>query len=815
MSALAFLLFAQLAAPMTATQPVLGFPERDLDDTAAYQGYQTRFFRDAARNTVQIYLDARANRVVHLFADAEDESVGFTVRGPGGRPAALAWDGAGALIARTPRGRIFEHSLRASEPRVDIGWFLLGSMRVERDLQYAKRQLSPFADAPFALPEFDRLLTALGTLEPSERRRHLALLNAPDIQTLRARLRPRFASGVDGALSVTRVTQPALDGRDTLVLELRTDPRRVEMRQTGDSVSLVARSGNDIRFSIRITTNGKALTPLDRSQIFNAEFLAFLAGAHAEAAKPGASRATMLRARRLERQTRGLELLASREKLMAGLPTYATYFGRDMLMTALMMRPVWRSEMSEFVVGSALRKLSPSGQVSHEEAMGGQAAREAANEYASLIDASARAPADGMRSEADSLLARARDVLANMRRVRENYHMIDAEFQLPIVAARWIADPAVPAARKRAFLLDASDGGEPRLARLLRELALVARATASYADSPVAANLISFAPRDSGRWASQSWRDSNVGYGGGRYAMDVNAVWAPHALESVGRILDALTTIGFPTDSLLRTTRDLAPDSPLGRYMRDRAALRHAVDVWHGAARHFIVQLPASTVRDRITARLAMMTDAERRFWSDVLARTRADADSLTFLALSLDANGRPIAVANSDVATRLFLGDDESEARAPNATARTAVLRDVRLFARPYPAGLLIDGVGPVVANDAYAPSSIWRDFDRDRYHSPHVVWGRENNLFLLGVMRRIADASSDPAAADYRRELRLMLDRVLSAVEASGFHSELWSYEVGNGRVVPVRYGSGADVQLWSTTDLVVQFERSRLPR
>src|ERR1700748_3232226 len=147
MSALALMLFAQLAAPMMATPPVLAFPERDLDDTAAYQGYQTRLYRDAAGNTVQIYLDARANRVVHLLADAEDESIGFTVRGRGGRPAALAWDGTDALISRTAGGRTLEHSLIASEPRVDIGWFLLGSMRVERDLQYAKRQMSPFADA--------------------------------------------------------------------------------------------------------------------------------------------------------------------------------------------------------------------------------------------------------------------------------------------------------------------------------------------------------------------------------------------------------------------------------------------------------------------------------------------------------------------------------------------------------------------------------------------------------------------------------------------------------------------------------------------
>ena len=55
-------------------------------DRAAYQGYQTRFFRDTKGNVVQIYLDARSGRVVNLLADALNESVGFTVRDSSGKP---------------------------------------------------------------------------------------------------------------------------------------------------------------------------------------------------------------------------------------------------------------------------------------------------------------------------------------------------------------------------------------------------------------------------------------------------------------------------------------------------------------------------------------------------------------------------------------------------------------------------------------------------------------------------------------------------------------------------------------------------------
>jgi hypothetical protein len=54
-----------------------------------------------------------------------------------------------------------------------------------------------------------------------------------------------------------------------------------------------------------------------------------------------------------------------------------------------------------------------------------------------------------------------------------------------------------------------------------------------------------------------------------------------------------------------------------------------------------------------------------------------------------------------------------------------------------------------------------------------------------------------------------------VQAAADASGFQSELWSYEIREGRLMPVRYGISSDVQLWSTTDLAVQFLLSRLRR
>ena len=503
---------------------------------------------------------------------------------------------------------------------------------------------------------------------------------------------------------------------------------------------------------------------------------------------------------------------------MAGLPTYATYFGRDMLVTALMMRPIWRPEMSEFVIASVLRKLGPNGDVSHEEALGGQAVREAATEYASLIDSSLGARRDGATARADSLLLRATSVLRTHRRVRENYHMIDDEFQLPVLVGRWITDSSRSPAAKRAFLLDSADGGGTRLSRLLRELALVTRMTEPYTRTQDPASLVSFPARDSARWSSASWRDSDAGYGHGRYAMDVNAIWAPHALEAIANIVGELRALGLGTALLNARAEDVGSTTPLGRYLRDGSALDAAVATWDGASQHFVVRLTGLEVRTQVAARMAAMPEQERQHWTSILGRTGADRDSLSFLAVSLDARGQPIRIANSDPATLLFLGAHEpgyhtsvpAGARAAAAHAATwAPIDATALFTRAYPVGLFIDRVGPAVANDAYAPAEVWHTFERDPYHGPRVIWGREVNLFLLGAARELQRAR-DPARATV---LRSAIARVSAAVQQSGFRSELWSYEFDGGAPSAARYGSGSDLQLWSISDLAVQFALSMI--
>ena len=766
-----------------ANAPVLDFPEPGLDDTASYQGYQTRFYRDSKHNAVQIYLDARSGRVVTVLANAANESVGFTVRDSEGRPAHLDWAAAKAEVTDSGTTRTIEYQITAHAPRIGVGLFVLGSMRVERDFIYAKRHLRALTDAPFMVPEESLLVARLERLPPIEKRRHLTLLRALSVPELRARLqRPLSVYGKD-SVWVVRVERPSLDGRNRLVLQLSGDARRSAVRGSLRSFSIWPSANSPVNLTVRITTDAAPLSPLTRKDIFNRAFQDFLARTRNVKDKAG-----ITRHRRLERQVRAVELLSSKEKLMAGLPNFATYFGRDMMMTALMMQPIWSAEMSEHVIASVLRKLGPNGDVSHEEALGGQAIREHAVVYDSLVRL-------GRFEEA-------RAILAALQKTRENYHMIDDEFQLPVLVARYLADSTVRPAQKRAFLADSSGGRGSRLSLLLRELALVTKWTRPYVDDPRPTKLVSFPKRDATHWRSASWRDSDAGYAGGRFAMDVNAIWAPHALESIAMILAHLDSLGVAG----RRMDSLAPgmdSTPLGQYRRDPASLARAIKTWRGARRHFEVILPAAEVDRRVQAKLASLPTAERRYWQKITARRDAPADSLFFLALSLDANGRPIPVVNTDPATGLFLDALRVSTHSGRAVA-AKVERDVSAFVLPYPIGLLVDSLGPVVANDAYASPAVWERFRADTYHSPRVVWGREVNLIFLGLARATANA---PSAS---------LRRMLAAVEASGLgHNELWSYRIEGDRLLPVRYGTSSDVQLWNTTDLAVEFVLSRLAK
>src|SRR5438552_8699482 len=338
--------------------------------------------------------------------------------------------------------------------------------------------------------------------------------------------------------------------------------------------------------------------------------------------------------------------------------------------------------------------------------------------------------------------------------------MVDDDFQLPVVAGRYFANGKVPDARKRAFVRRWDTA-------LRKNLAYVAEGAAPYARDPVATNLVSCKHDPDGYCHPGSWRDSRVGYAGGCFAFDVNVVWVPQALRAIGAVDSALRAMGQPG-------------------IENTAEIARAAENWRGTARHFMVAMAPADVEARVGAKLASLPAAERAHWEAVVTRSGFPSDTLRFPAVSLDSAGQPIPVMSTDPAMWLLLERQDD--------ARESEL--LRPFLLPYPVGLFIDGLGLAVANDAYAAPAVWGMFERDLYHSPRVVWRREVSVLLAALAQ---GGRNRPGA----------IDSVRSAVARSGLqYAELWSYKFEGGVLRPVRYGSSSDVQLWSLTEIAVQY-------
>src|SRR5688572_23741610 len=253
---------------------VLSFPEAGLDDPAAYEGYRTRFFRDASGNTFQIYLKESEGRVVNLWANAANESVGFSARDGSDKPAPLAWVSDSTCVSASGSDRTMEYRLSAAGSELAIGHFVLGSMRVERDVQYSRAHLQPFGP-PSVTRELREMVNQLARLPATERSRHLAVLKAGSVAELEARLQPTVRLMTEGTRRVARIEQPSFDLRNHLRLELSVPAEDTQLMLDGHTLRVRAKTGRPLILTVRVTTDATPLTPLRRAEIFNSAFLAF------------------------------------------------------------------------------------------------------------------------------------------------------------------------------------------------------------------------------------------------------------------------------------------------------------------------------------------------------------------------------------------------------------------------------------------------------------------------------------------------------------------------------------------------------------
>ncbi|MBN3731964.1 MULTISPECIES: hypothetical protein [unclassified Burkholderia] len=443
-----------------------------------------------------------------------------------------------------------------------------------------------------------------------------------------------------------------------------------------------------------------------------------------------------------------LEFLSFHDKLLAGSWQYDTYFGRDTLISVRMLMPVLEPAAIEAGLSSVLSRLSTDGKVAHEEGIG---------EFA-LVD--------------------------NQKNGRPNdptptydYKMIDSDYLLAPIAAAWLIDDTRGQARAAAYLAQRGSDGQTLGSRLVVNLLHVATTAQPFAQQPTVANLIHLRPGE----IVGNWRDSTDGLGGGVYPYDVNAVLVPAALRAAN---------AFLARGLLDPYLNAGQRATLANTANQAAT-------WETQAPPlFQVSVPAAQAA----------TDVSAYAPSAGVPAGAAPGTPLAFYALSLDQQGNPIPVMNSDGGFALLFGtppDDELQ----------RIVTDVT---RPFPTGLVTDA-GMLIANPAYANQALWPKFTSSAYHGT-VIWSWQQAMWVAGLDRQLARQDLSAATRTLLTQARQTIWQVISNGRDMRT-SEMWTWSYVNGKYQTDAFGTrSADAteanaaQLWSTTYLAIRDPQQR---
>ncbi|WP_175833943.1 hypothetical protein [Burkholderia cenocepacia] len=443
-----------------------------------------------------------------------------------------------------------------------------------------------------------------------------------------------------------------------------------------------------------------------------------------------------------------LEFLSFNDKLLAGSWQYDTYFGRDTLISVRMLMPVLEPAAIEAGLSSVLSRLSADGKVAHEEGIG---------EFALVDNQKNGRPNDATPTY--------------------DYKMIDSDYLLAPIAAAWLIDDTRGQARAAAYLAQRGSDGQTNGSRLVVNLLHVATTAQPFAQQPSVANLIHLRPGE----IVGNWRDSTDGLGGGVYPYDVNAVLVPAALRAAN---------AFLARGLLDPYLDAQQRATLANTANQAAT-------WETQAPPlFQVSVPAAQAA----------TDVSAYAPSAGVPAGAAPNAPLAFYALSLDQQGNPIPVMNSDGGFALLFG-------TPPDDQLQRIVSDVT---RPFPTGLVTDA-GMLIANPAYASSSLWPKFTSSAYHGT-VIWSWQQAMWVAGLDRQLARQDLSAATRTLLTQARQTIWQVISNGRDMRT-SEMWTWSYVNGKYQTDAFGTrSADAteanaaQLWSTTYLAIRDPQQR---
>ncbi|KAI0410252.1 carbohydrate-binding module family 52 protein [Xylaria grammica] len=454
-------------------------------------------------------------------------------------------------------------------------------------------------------------------------------------------------------------------------------------------------------------------------------------------------------------ETASLSFFSYTSKIVAGGWRFLTYFGRDSLISLLLLQPVLSEGgggAMEAILSAAIERINAAdGSVCHEEVIG---------DYATYLNEQEGIP--GTNAQCD-------------------YRMVDTDFFLPIAMNEYFVKSNTGRDRRDAFL--ARNASVIQLNRGLSysDLALttlekIMRTTAAFEQSPAVANLVRLKDGQS----SGQWRDRNTGLGGGRVPYDVNTALVPAALQAIA----SLSAEGlFPTHA-----------------QWPRAASKRAKFWEENALPFFEVNILAEDAQNLVNRYVA-----ESNFPGNV--NTTELTSPVRFYGVALKANGHPIVrVMNTDDCFRLYLLNPTNQTQLSTFLSQTA-----NNILRPFPLGLSTP-VGLLVANPAYAQGSVnIGDFTSRSYHRLVRQLGRCDHS------GNKPDFCSDTKLRGRIMEAYNTLWDLIEQ-NRDHLSSEVWSWVYRDGRYVYTPLGAlpspaghtptESDIrQLWSITFLAVK--------
>lgn len=479
-------------------------------------------------------------------------------------------------------------------------------------------------------------------------------------------------------------------------------------------------------------------------------------------------------------QTTSLSFLSYSEKLLAGAWRFLTYFGRDSMISLLLLQPILSEGQGgaiEAVIGAVLERLNhTTGIVCHEETIG---------DYATFVNLQ-----NNITSTAPSC----------------TYIMVDTTYYLAPVLENYFIKSPLGRARRDAFFnttstLDFGNRGMSYGSLALKNAEKVMDSARAFAQpgGQVEANLVHL---EEGQIVGE-WRDSTYGIGGARIPYDVNTALVPAALRAIA----SLSSAGF------------FPEHPDWA----NTAASYA-EIWEDET------LPFFEVRVSPSEATTLLTNYTTEVGDSFPSETTTLSNSadVVFHGLGLQGNDNQaiVRVMNTDDCFRHFLLNTTNQAALTAFVNQTA-----NNILRPFPAGLS-NPIGLLVANPAYGGAPVYAaNWTTSAYHGT-VVWSWPMAMMAAGLARQL-DRCSSTSPPDFCADaftydnVRAAYNHLWDLIERNTqqLSSEVWSFTYdatpGAGfQVVPLgalppppgQSPTESDIrQLWSLTFLSVKRDES----